>query len=78
MLLLRLVYRHISRRLLQSILFVVGVALGVAVGVAIGFSQPLRQSRFQLERRKPHRTYYPPDYRRSDGCGSRGLLACTG
>lgn len=48
MLLFRLIYRHISRRLPQSILFVVGVALGVAVGVAIDLANNSASRAFSL------------------------------
>ena len=48
MLILRLIYRHISRRKLQSILFVVGVALGVAIGVAIDLANASANRAFSL------------------------------
>lgn len=45
---LKLIARHIRRRLLQSVLFVVGVALGVAVMVAIDLANVSSSRAFEL------------------------------
>lgn len=46
--LLRLTWRHINRRFLQSLLFVIGIALGVAVGVGIDIANSSASRAFDL------------------------------
>ncbi len=46
--LLRLTWRHVKRRRLQSLLFVAGIALGVAVGVAIDLANTSASRAFHL------------------------------